>query len=67
MSVDTYLKGKNLRVYRRVPKGDVEILLSPTLNQWARQVSLRVQNLVVRKRIKADVEHNHTAACRHRH
>ena len=67
MSVDTYLKGKNLRSYRRIEKGDAEIYLSPTINQWARQVSLRVQNLVVRKRIKADVEHNHNAACKHRH
>lgn len=67
MSVDTYLKGKNLSSYQRIEKGDVEVYLSPELNQWAGYVGLYVQNLIVRKRIKADVEHNHNAACKHRH
>ncbi len=66
MSVDTYLKGKNLRTYRRIEHGDVHLYVSPSLATWAERVQMSVRNWIVRKTVRMEVEHRHTSACGHR-
>ncbi len=59
MSVDTYLKGKNLSKYQRVEYGDVEILIAPTLPRWAKAVFLDVRRFLFWKSFEVLAEHNH--------
>lgn len=65
MSVDTYLRGKNTSGYTRLQQDDVEILLSPALLRWAKDVQLDVKSFLFKKNFAVHVEHRHTAACRH--
>ena len=59
MSVDTHLKGKNLEPYSRVVADDVEILLSPRLTGWARQVLIDCRRFLGRQRFEILAEHRH--------
>ena len=59
MSVDTYLKGKNLSKYQRVEYGDVEILIAPSLPRWAKAVYLDVRRFLIWKSFDVLAEHSH--------
>lgn len=65
MSVDTYLKGKNASSYSQRTEGKVKLLLSPKLTAWAEEVHISTTNWLVTRRLRVEVEHRHTAACRH--
>ena len=59
MSVDTYLKGKNLSPYRVVEHDDVKILVAPSLLRWAKSVHLDAKQFVVWKSFEVHTEHRH--------
>ncbi len=59
MSVDTYLKGKNLAPYKAVEHGGVKILVAPKLIQWAAAVSLDVKQFLIFKSFRVGAEHKH--------
>ncbi len=59
MSVDTYLKGKNLSPYHAVEQDDVKILVAPKLIQWAAAVHLDVRQFLMFKSIRVGAEHKH--------
>ena len=65
MSVDTYLKGKNTSRYLLLESEGVRVLVSPTMAQWSQRVSLQVERGWLRRRLTAEVEHEHGPACRH--
>ena len=65
MSVDTYLKGKNTSVYTRVFDDDVEILVSPTLIQYANLIELVTQKKLVCSKLAVVAHHVHGPSCRH--
>ena len=59
MSVDTYLKGKNLAPYRTVEQDGVKILVAPKLIQWAATVQVGVKQFLIFKSIEVGAEHKH--------
>lgn len=59
MSVDTYLKGKNLGRYQRVQYGDVEVLVAPALPRWAARVHLDVKKFLFWKSFEVFADHAH--------
>ena len=60
MSVDTYLKGKQIGTrYGHFTSGDVEILIANTLLNWAEGVSLDVKRFLLWQRFKPRVQHKH--------
>lgn len=59
MSVDTYLKGKNLEKYQRVEFADLEVLIAPTLPRWAARVHLDVKRFLFWKSFEVFAEHKH--------
>ena len=65
MSVDTYLKGKNLSPYSAVRQDDVEILVAPSLLQWAERVHLDARQFLVWKSFQVEAEHRHGPTCQH--
>ena len=69
MSVDTYLKGKNVGRYRTVVQEDVKLLVAPALYSQARSIKLDVSDFLLWRSLKAEVEpmgdHFHTPGCRH--
>lgn len=69
MSVDTYLKGKNLSRYRAVYHDDMKLLIAPTLYSQARSITLDVSDFLLWRSLKAEVEpvgdHFHSPGCRH--
>jgi hypothetical protein len=65
VSVDTYLKGKNTSVYTRVFDDDVEILVSPTLIQYANLIELVTQKKLVGSKLAVVAHHVHGPSCRH--
>ncbi len=69
MSVDTYLKRKNLSRYNRQRHDEVEVLIAPFLVQAARSISLDFAKGLFRRRFEVFVEprrdHFHSNACRH--
>lgn len=65
MSVDTYLRGKNLSQYRRLSYDDVEILLAPKLVDWAKNVYLDTKQFLLWKSFEVEAEHRHTITCAH--
>ena len=65
MSVDTYLKGKNTTVYKRIVEDDVEILVSPTLIHYANLVELVAQKKLVGTKLAVVAHHVHGPSCRH--
>jgi hypothetical protein len=69
VSVDTYLKGKNLQRYRTVLDEDVKVLVAPDLYAQARTIRLELSDFILWKSLRAEVEpigdHFHSPACRH--
>lgn len=65
MSVDTYLKGKNVSRYHALGYGDVQLLVAPSLLRWAENVSLGVKQFLVWKSFDVEVEHRHGPTCAH--
>ena len=69
MSVDTYLKGKNLQRYRTVLHEDLKLLIAPVLYDQARTIRLELSDFILWKSLRAEVEpigdHFHSPACRH--
>ena len=59
MSVDTYLKGKNLAPYRTVEQNGVKILVAPKLIQWAATVQVGVKQFLIFKSFEVGAEHKH--------
>ncbi len=59
MSVDTYLKGKNLAPYQAVEHEGVKILVAPKLIQWAATVRLEVKQFLIFKSFEVGAEHKH--------
>ena len=59
MSVDTYLKGKNLTPYRAVEQDNVKILVATSLLKWAENVYLDTKQFLIWKSFKVAVEHKH--------
>jgi hypothetical protein len=69
VSVDTYLKRKNLTRYQRVQHGGVEILVAPILASQASRISLDVRRGWFTRSFELQVEplgdHFHSPACSH--
>lgn len=68
MSVDTYLKRKNLSRYRPLELEGVKLLIAPSLANWAEAVQLDVKQFLVWKSFNVAAipnEHQHGASCRH--
>ncbi len=59
MSVDTYLKGKNLAAYQTVEQADVTIHIAPALVQWAREATVDTVSRLGRRRFAVRAEHRH--------
>ena len=59
MSVDTYLKRKNLSPYSVVEHEDVKILVAPTLLRWAKSVRLDTKQFLIWKSFEVAAEHRH--------
>jgi hypothetical protein len=59
VSVDTYLKGKNLSRYSVAQQDDVQILIAFSLMQWAKRVELDVKQFLLWKSFDIEVEHRH--------
>ena len=59
MSVDTYLRGKNLSRYSVVRQDDVQVLVAFSLMQWAKRVELDVKQFLLWKSFDIEVEHKH--------
>ena len=69
MSVDTYLKRKNLAPYRRVEQEGVRVLVAPILATQARRITLDVRRRLLWTSLTAEIEargdHFHSPACSH--
>ena len=65
MSVDTYLKRKNLSRYSTLNYGDVQLLIAPSLVTWAERVQLDVKQFLIWKSFEIEAEHSHNVACAH--
>ena len=59
MSVDTYLKRKNLAPYQTIEHEGVKILVAPSLIRWAQSVQLQVKQFLIWKSFQIEVEHRH--------
>ena len=59
MSVDTYLKRKNLAPYRTVEHGDVQILVAPSLLEWAGTVHVGAKQFFIWRSFEVAAEHKH--------
>lgn len=59
MSVDTHLKGKNLKPYKRVYVDDVEFLVAPTLERWASSAHVSLKNRVLWQAFHIEPNHEH--------
>ncbi len=65
MSVDTYLRGKNMQGYHKVALEDVEILVAPTLAGMSETIDLGLKRFLMFKSFSVDVEvkgHHHSLA-----
>ena len=66
MSVDTYLKGKNLSKYRELHQDDqIKIMIAPTLVRYAHRIELVTRKKLIGSKLVAVAHHEHSAACRH--
>lgn len=65
MSVDTYLKRKNLAPYQAVEQGDVKVLVSPNLLKWAKEVHVGAKQFLIWRSFHVDAEHQHLPTCAH--
>lgn len=67
MSVDTYLKGKNLSRYRELhhDEHDVKVMVAPTLVGFAHKIELVTRKKLIGSKLVAVAHHQHSAGCRH--
>lgn len=65
MSVDTYLKRKNLSPYSVITHDEVKILVAPSLLQWAEAVHLDAKQFLLWKSFHVEAEHRHGPTCQH--
>ncbi len=59
MSVDTYLKGKNLSAYRTIEHQGVVVHVAPALLQWASSAVVDTRRSLLRERFSVGVDHKH--------
>ncbi len=59
MSVDTYLKGKNIKPYATVEFEGLRVLVSPRLAAWAESVEVGLNRFLFWKSFDVIVEHRH--------
>ena len=59
MSVDTYLKGKNIKPYAAVDLEGLRVLVSPRLAEWAETVEVGLSKFLFWKSFEVLVEHKH--------
>ncbi|MEE8336990.1 MAG: hypothetical protein V3R95_02905 [Dehalococcoidia bacterium] len=59
MSVDTYLKGKNIKPYAALEIDGLRVLVSPRLAQWAESVEVGLNKFLLWKSFDVIVEHRH--------
>ena len=69
MSVDTYLQRKNTSKYQKAEHEGVQLMVSPTLVQQAKSVSVDLKRFLIWAHYAVEVEplhrHFHGPACRH--
>jgi hypothetical protein len=65
VSVDTYLRGKNLSRYRPQTIEGVEILVTPVLTQWASRVEIDASRFLFWKRFDVFADHAHRPTWTH--
>ena len=69
MSVDTYLQRKNTSKYQKAEHQGVQVMVSPTLVQQAKSVSVDLKRFLIWAHYDVEVEplhgHFHGPACRH--
>ena len=63
MSVDTYLKRKNLSAYRTATYKDIRILVSDKLLSWAAALRINSRRFLLWKSLKIEIApiHQHAA------
>ncbi|MBT5773520.1 MAG: hypothetical protein HOH95_03990 [Dehalococcoidia bacterium] len=59
MSVDTYLKRKNLTKYQTQELDGIEVLITPVLSQWASRVEVDIDRFLFWKRFDVIADHAH--------
>lgn len=59
MSVDTYLKRKNLTKYQTQELDGIEVLITPVLSQWASRVEIDIDRFLFWKRFDVIADHAH--------
>ena len=59
MSVDTYLKRKNLTKYQTQELDGIELLITPLLSQWASRVEVDIDRFLFWKRFDVIADHAH--------
>jgi hypothetical protein len=65
VSVDTYLKGKNLAPYARISGDGVEVMVDPALVQLSSRLHVGTRGAAFWRGFDITVEHQHGPACRH--
>ena len=66
MSVDTYLKGKNMSHYQRIhDDDDLTVMIAPTLTRFAYKIELITRKKLIGSKLVAIAHHEHSVACRH--
>jgi hypothetical protein len=69
VSVDTYLRGKSLSLYRKVVHDEFELLVAPALYSQSRSIKLDVRDFLFWRSLRAEAEplddHFHSPACDH--
>jgi len=59
VSVDTYLKRKNLTKYQAQELDGVELLVTPVLAQWASRVEVDIDRFLFWRRFDVIADHRH--------
>jgi len=59
VSVDTYLKRKNLTKYQTQELDGIELLITPVLSQWASRVEVDIDRFLFWKRFDVIADHAH--------
>lgn len=59
MSVDTYLKRKNLTKYQAQELDGIEVLITPVLSQWASRVEIDIDRFLFWKWFDVIADHVH--------
>ena len=65
MSVDTYLKRKNLSPYHTLMHDDVTIYVSFSLEKWAKAVRVGAKQTLLWRSFAVEAEHKHGISCQH--